>query len=227
MIRIVVYSVLAIVLLGFVLMTGLFSWIGYLLVGWVAFIFRVLPQISWNLEAIASGFVLIAGTLAMVHFLGKGFVRGWRWRWSFAGVAVPCWLFVLTIGIAGWSRSGSELNSVSEVLVPEIRDQERMLLFRAMEVWGILQGSESTMDTAWADLSQVGAPNMRAKFDSVRVYLVPGEDGKVSRVVCTIRVPPSQASKLKRIAVVEADQRRMCPIEDLPGLIGATPQPSL
>src|SRR5581483_4927251 len=63
----------------------------YLLLGWIGFLLRNVPQVAWYVPSLAAGAVLVIIVLGGIHALGCSLFasrgRGaakWRWRWSLA-----------------------------------------------------------------------------------------------------------------------------------------------
>ena len=93
--------------------------VGLLLVGWLLFLRRTLPQATVNMAGVATGLVALALLVGVVHYFGRWWrgatpqaadapPRQWPFRWS---LAVLLALFVMfaagfaTIGLArqvGW-----------------------------------------------------------------------------------------------------------------------------
>lgn len=103
--------------------------IGFLVVtGWIGFLTRTVPRISWNWDLIVTGLLCCIAVLALAHFLLRslaapilkptaatgGEVRTWRWRWTWCGVAALGVLFLVGMCAGGivhqvaWIRSSPE-----------------------------------------------------------------------------------------------------------------------
>ncbi len=81
-----------------------------LVFGWAWFLVRTVPEIDWNLGAIATGIIGLAILGAGTHaFLGRllarpdpeGAVRPWRLKWTLSGLGLLLLFFVVAIASAG------------------------------------------------------------------------------------------------------------------------------
>jgi hypothetical protein len=100
---------------------AILSAVAALLTGWLFFLGRTLPAMSWNWSAIGFAALASAAILILMHRLGGWLWRSrtpatgtWRWGWT-AGAFAVVWLifgYVLaTVGIAhqlGWMLSSEE-----------------------------------------------------------------------------------------------------------------------
>jgi hypothetical protein len=72
-----------------------------LLVGWIAFLARVLPGVTAEPTTIATGLTALVLFTALLHLIARrsyasarpGLPSRWPWRWTIAGVAVVVLLF--------------------------------------------------------------------------------------------------------------------------------------
>jgi hypothetical protein len=79
---------------------------GLLAFGWVDFLSRVLPQVTFDGPAIATGVTVVVLLLAGIHGLGVWFRPGggWRLRWSLAFVAALVLMFSSGLAVVGLLR---------------------------------------------------------------------------------------------------------------------------
>ncbi len=124
----VLYILVIIALLAFVPAGKVWDIGSYVMMGWVGFLKRTVPRISWNWDLIVTGLLCCIAVLALAHFLLRslvapilkptsatgGEVRTWRWRWTWCGVAALGVLFLVGMCAGGivhqvaWIRSSPE-----------------------------------------------------------------------------------------------------------------------
>jgi len=80
-----------------------------LLFGWFSFLHRNLPGVAVNVVGVATGVVVFALTLGVVHWLGWSWRRGgvrtpWRFRWSLTVVLAVMVLFAAGFSMIGLAR---------------------------------------------------------------------------------------------------------------------------
>ena len=95
-----------------------------LVFGWMGFLSRTLPRITWNLDLVGMALLCLAGLLGMAHgFLrwlsaqiaaARGIAWSWPWRWTWCGVAAVAIVFLVGMAVGGiahqvgWMASSPE-----------------------------------------------------------------------------------------------------------------------
>ena len=74
---------------------------GYMLIGWILYLVRVLPQVELSVGGVVTAILCIAGVLLLGHYVGRSFVAGWKVRWTAAGTAIVVLLFVAGTAAVG------------------------------------------------------------------------------------------------------------------------------
>ena len=83
----------------------------YLAIGWISFLVRTLPAITWNWDLVATAAVCCAVSLLIAHWFlcrltagiasGRGATLRWRWRWTWGGLGLVGAAFVVGMCVAG------------------------------------------------------------------------------------------------------------------------------
>ena len=73
----------------------------YLLVGWVLYLVRVLPQVQLSVGGVVTAVLCIAGVLLLGHYVGRSFASKWKFRWTATGTAIVVLLFVAGTAAVG------------------------------------------------------------------------------------------------------------------------------
>lgn len=80
--------------------------VGYLLVAWAQFLYRVVPQIQISWGGMLTGVLALAGTLWLTQVLGRWLFRevsgkSWRFGWTLAATLLIVLMFTAGIGAVG------------------------------------------------------------------------------------------------------------------------------
>ncbi len=122
------YTLVIIALLSIVSVGKVWDIGAYVALGWVGFLKRTMPRISWNWDLIVTGLLCCIVVLMLAHFLLRslaapilkassatgGDARPWRWRWTWCGVSALGVLFLVGMCAGGivhqiaWIRSSPE-----------------------------------------------------------------------------------------------------------------------
>src|SRR5215510_11405717 len=82
----------------------------YLIVGWIGYVARVIPQTRVNWTGVASGVLCLVGVVVLGHGIGRWLYREmsagrfWKLRWTLALVAIVVFMFVAGIGAVGFTH---------------------------------------------------------------------------------------------------------------------------
>lgn len=80
-----------------ILLGGLFLFA----LGWIHFLLRVFPEITWNLSMIASSLAVLAVAIGGLHAIARHFRKDWRVRGTLACTGVIGVLFAAAIAVSG------------------------------------------------------------------------------------------------------------------------------
>lgn len=129
--RVFVLFVLLLLLLDFIGLGGLLQPIWILFAGWIAFLARVVPQITINWSGIGMVVVCSALVIGGMHWLGQWLYAHWvrqgspdadvRWRWTWtASLYGGLWLlFLAAMGVTGVVHQVGWLAATKEPLYVE------------------------------------------------------------------------------------------------------------
>jgi hypothetical protein len=248
--RVVVWSAVGFLLLLFLpILAPVFVLAFTLAFGWIGFLRRVLPELSWNPAAIGMFALCSAVSLAGIQSFGR-WLRGdagWRWKWTL-GLDAGLWLHFLTVmgftGVvhqAGWLVASKDpwFGMRNQVRFSGITAKNDM---KSLAKRAALNGKEhqwqcGAMQAAfWAEVTALGTKPPQEKFQAL---FLPGES---NRVVAVIIFPRSRGlQKRAGLALVTPNSARplssglvepqLLPIGDLPRLLrqygGITNSPTM
>src|SRR5258708_1240973 len=205
-----------------------------LLLGWLQFLKRTVPQISWNWDIIGMALLCLGMILFLAHrFLnwitrsiasvrGSSFV--WPWKWTWCGSLAVALFFLVGMAVGGtahqigWIVSSEEpwyerkprhLKNLIEM--SQLSQKVRQLLLNSTT-------GEGLRKALWnSDPEQHGFEGQPSLLQSYNILLVVGVDGKVTGAILLPRSSESQ-SKVGGHYVTDQDSKPI-PAKDLPELI--------
>ncbi len=89
---------------------------GFVLLGWIGFLFRVIPKIDPDPATVVTGCVALTGFAVGVHVTGRRWVAGWRVRWTAMAVTALGLLFGVGVAVIGIAHQISWLATAKEPL---------------------------------------------------------------------------------------------------------------
>ena len=247
---VVVWSVVGFLLLLFLpFLAPVFVLAFTLACGWIGFLRRVLPELTWNPAAVGMFVLCSLVTLAGIQSFGR-WLRGgdaWRWKWTLSLYAA-LWLLFLTVmgatGVAhqvGWLVVSKEpwFGMRNQVRFSGITAKNDM---KGLAKRAVLNGKEhqwqcGAMQAAfWAEVTALGTKPPQEKFQAL---FLPGASNRVVAVIIFPRsrnlqnraglalVTPNSARPLSSGLV----EPQLLPIGDLPRLLrqygGITNSPTM
>ena len=106
----------------------------WLAAGWILFLGRVGPQISWNLAAITGGLIMLFAAGTGFHYLVRSFSPGWKKSWTVAWIGLGIVLFAASIFTTGivhqtaWMTRESFLDSARSTTVKNVSNLRQILI---------------------------------------------------------------------------------------------------
>lgn len=146
-----------------------------ILVGWVQFILRVVPQMKVNLSALLSAIICFAGILILGQVLGRylmlqisavgGEVRRWRLRWTFLAAGVIIVSFAAGTAAVGVAHQSAWLVRSDEPWFEYRRPQQVYCRAHLRTVWQAIQLYAADHSGRLPDdLSQLANEDMEARY---------------------------------------------------------------
>gem|GEM_PF-5367920 len=98
----IVAALIALIVLEPIFSTGLLvDAIFRLLLGWIFYLKRVIPNIEWNSQSIFSGVVFAGLTVGGLHYVGRALSsassKQWRWSWTWMIALMTCIAFAVPL----------------------------------------------------------------------------------------------------------------------------------
>ena len=204
--------------------------------GWLKFLNRTLPQISWNWDLVGMGILCVAVILLLAHralnwisrsvATARGLTFRWPWRWSWCGLIAVALFFLVGMAVGGathqigWLASSEE--PWYEIKPPYLQNIHEMRELEFDFVPALLEATTlaSLRREMWkSEVERQGRADRRQSLlQSYHVLTVVETDGKVVGVI----IFPRSADGSSRVGGYyynAENPRREVPAKDLPDLI--------
>lgn len=197
------------------------------LAGWVLFLGRTRPQISWNLDAIATVLVLSTAVLLTSQFVGRTFSPRWSWRWSSVLLGSLLWLFAVTMGSHGLVFATKELASTKEPLIGSNRSADIAMLVEADRFWTGLAVTNGNTSEIWRSEEEIFAKGyLASQLEKYQVIIVPGTEDQRGIVVFLHREPLVRSEKERLAYIDPSGSGRLRPLSDLQSILASDQKPA-
>ena len=201
--------------------------------GWLQFLKRTIPQISWNWDLIAMGILASLFILALAHWLLKwatsgvfasqGQGRRWPWRWTWCGLVAVALLFLVGMSVGGAAHQIGWMAASKEPLFErkgrrfyEYNNMRQLELAFRMALGDENGSLNKTRQALWK------TPNdyfgQLKWMQTYHLLVVTKNDGTLGGLI----VFPRDASVFKEVGLycsVEGQERVNLPIAQLSGLL--------
>jgi hypothetical protein len=171
--RIVVRTALgfliALFLLGIV-GPGAFEPLVFLGIGWIGFLARTVPRITWNWDLLGMALLCMAGVLILAHWFlhwltgqlatWRGLAGSWRWRWTWCAAFIVGIAFLVGMAVGGIAHQTAWIASSHESWY-ELKGPSPIRSELSQLQWAL----QSVMETPTAILKKP-EPNSRSSNDS-------------------------------------------------------------
>jgi hypothetical protein len=176
--------------------------------GWIQFLSRVLPKISWNWDLIGMAALCLAGLLGVGHgFIkwltghistARGTPWSWPWRWTWCGAASLGLLFLVGMAVGGIFHQAAWIAASPEPLYEgktRVRDILEIKEFH-VALRMALDDSKDNCELARRELRKSqneylpARPGQAAPGERVTCLLIVDRDGKCFGAVLFPRLKP-------------------------------------
>jgi hypothetical protein len=202
-----------------------------LLFGWIGFLQRTFPQISWNWDLVLMALFCSLLVLGLAHgslsWLAKsiGSARNqswqWPWRWTVCGLIGITLLFLVGMSVGGAVHQFGWISASSEPLYerkPRYLNELFSLKEIDMEFRGALMDTNAIADVRRAIWNEKAARRERAQtVQFLHILLVVTNKGEIDGVIVFPRDPQAKA----RFGgyFITADDSKTIPAKELPDLL--------
>jgi hypothetical protein len=233
--RIVVRTALgfliALLLLGIV-GPGAFEPLVLLGIGWIGFLARTVPRITWNWDLLGMALLCMAGVLILAHWFlhwltgqlatSRGLAGSWRWRWTWCAACIVGIAFLVGMAVGGIAHQTAWIASSHESWY-EQRGPSPIRSELSQLQWAL----QSVMDNAKGDLEETRAELKKlerqqrtgpALFEIHQCLLIVDLSGKLAGAILFPR-DPSQAESAGSLLYWFQEAPDFLPMSKLPELV--------
>jgi MFS family permease len=200
---------------------------GTLVSGWTSFLHRSWQQMTWNLDAIATGLVLSVAILLITQFVGRAFSPRWSWRWTSVLFGALCWVFAVTIGSSGLVISSRELATTPKLVVDSSRSANIKMLAEAKSFSSVLLMADWDSSKVWHSPDEFLAGGVLASLlERYEIVLIPGPENRVNSVVFMHRGKLPRSERQKLALVDHSGSAVLRPMEELSSILATPAHPT-
>jgi hypothetical protein len=163
-----------------------------LVFGWIQFLSRVLPKISWNWDLVGMAVVCIAALLGLGHVFIKWLAReiagargkppwSWPWRWTWCGAAGLGVLFLVGMAVGGICHQAAWIAGSPEPLYGG-----KGRIGSVSEIKRFREALRNALDDSKGDLQRVRDELRRSQNQYYSA--LPGQAASAERIACLLMV---------------------------------------
>lgn len=156
-----------------------------LVFGWIGFLMRTLPRVTWNGSMVGMGILCTVGSVFLTQWLLREFTRHlsfapWRWRWTVCGIGALAVLFLVGLAIGGSAHQiGWMMGSDVRWFKERIHDQSSGLDGVASNLLREGETDPAVWRTKLMESPRVGVTNQWA-IDRAQILFVLDDQGAVT-----------------------------------------------